>query len=94
MVILEQLCWEGVGEVHLYNTRLVSTSNTRLVTTSLAHPFKLCTTECLKTNDKVKYMSNVLYASVVGCLIYALVCTRSNLAQVVSIVSKFLSNLV
>ena len=37
-------------------------------------------------------MSKVPYASAVGCLMYAMVCTRPNLAQVVSTVSKFLSN--
>jgi len=28
-----------------------------------------------------------------GCLIYAMVCTKQDLAHVVSVVSKFLSNL-
>ena len=37
-------------------------------------------------------MSKVPYASAVGCLMYAMVCTRPNLVQVVSVVSKFLSN--
>ena len=37
-------------------------------------------------------MSKVPYASVVGCLMYAMVCTRPDLAHVVSVVSKFLSN--
>ena len=37
-------------------------------------------------------MSKVPYASAVGCLMYAMVCTRPDLAHVVSVVSKFLSN--
>ena len=37
-------------------------------------------------------MSKVPYASAVGCLMYAMVCTRPDLVQVVSVVSKFLSN--
>ena len=36
-------------------------------------------------------MSKVPYASV-GCLMYAMVCTRLDLAQGVSVVSKFLAN--
>lgn len=38
-------------------------------------------------------MSKVPYVSVVGCLMYAMVCTRLDLAQVVSVVSKYMDNL-
>ena len=38
-------------------------------------------------------MSKVPYASAVGCLMYAMVCIRPDLAQAVSVVSKFLLNL-
>jgi len=38
-------------------------------------------------------MSRVPYASAVGSLIYAMVCTRPNLAYAVSTVSRFMSNL-
>ena len=34
----------------------------------------------------------VTYANVVGCLRYAMVCTRPNLAHIVSQVCKFMSN--
>ena len=37
-------------------------------------------------------MSKVPYASAMGCLKYAMVYTRPNLAQAISVVSKFLSN--
>lgn len=37
-------------------------------------------------------MVKVSYASAVGTLIYALVCTRPDLAYVVSLVSRFISN--
>ena len=37
-------------------------------------------------------MLKVPYASVVGCLMYVMVCTRPYLAQGVSVVSKFLAN--
>ena len=36
-------------------------------------------------------MAKVPYTSAVGCLIYAMVCTRPDLAQAVSQVSKFIS---
>jgi ATP-binding cassette subfamily B (MDR/TAP) protein 1 len=38
-------------------------------------------------------MSKVPYASVVGCLMYVMVCTRSDLAQAVSKICKFMSKL-
>lgn len=37
------------------------------------------------------YMSKVQYSSVVGSLMYAMVCTRLDLAYVVSMVSRFLN---
>ena len=37
-------------------------------------------------------MSKVPYASLVGCLMYAMVCTRPDLAQVVSVVSRYMAN--
>ena len=36
-------------------------------------------------------MAEVPYASVVGCLMYAMVCTRPDLAHAVSQVSKYMS---
>ena len=37
-------------------------------------------------------MSKAPYASAMGCLMYAMVCTRPDLAQAISAISKFLSN--
>jgi hypothetical protein len=37
-------------------------------------------------------MSNVPYDSVVGCLMYAMVYTRPDLAHVVSTISKYMEN--
>jgi hypothetical protein len=38
-------------------------------------------------------MSKVPYASAVGCLIYAMVCTRPNLAHVINVMSKYMANI-
>ena len=68
-------------------------NNVKPISTPLANHFKLSTVQCPKI-DSVKYdMSKVPYASVMGCLMYAIVCTRLDLAQGVSVVSKFLTNL-
>ena len=37
-------------------------------------------------------MSKVPYSNVVGCLMYATVCTRLDLAFVVSLISRFMAN--
>jgi hypothetical protein len=37
-------------------------------------------------------MSKVLYASAIGFLMYAMVCTRPDLAQAVAVVSKYMAN--
>ena len=64
----------------------------KLVSTPLANHFRLSTNQCSKTYDEVKDMSKVPYASALGCLMYAMVYTRPDLAHVVSVVSKFISN--
>ena len=64
----------------------------KLVSTPLANHFRLSTNQYPKTNDEVKDMSKVPYASAMGCLIYVMVCTRPDLVHIVSVVSKFLSN--
>ena len=46
-----------------------------------------------KTKTKKAKMMKVPYASVVGSLMYAMVCTRSDIAYVVGLVSQFKSNL-
>ena len=36
-------------------------------------------------------MSRVPYANAVGCLMYAMVCTRADIAHAVSVVSRFMA---
>jgi hypothetical protein len=36
-------------------------------------------------------MSRVPYASVVGCLMYAMVCTRPDIAHAVGVLSRYMS---
>ena len=68
-----------------------NTSNVKPVSTPFAKHFKLSINQCSKIDVEVKYMSKVLYASAVGCLMYAMVYTKSNLTHVVSQVCKFMS---
>ncbi|XP_058776952.1 secreted RxLR effector protein 161-like [Vicia villosa] len=66
-------------------------SISKVVSTPLSNLFKISLDQCPKIDAEVEYMSNVPYASVVGCLMYVMVCTRLDLAQAVSQVCKFMS---
>jgi hypothetical protein len=70
-----------------------SMENAKPVSTPLANHFRLSTSQCPKTIEKTEDMSKVPYASAVGYLMYAMVCTRPNLAHAVSVVSKHMANL-
>jgi hypothetical protein len=70
-----------------------SMENTKLVSTPLVNHFRLSTSQCPRSVEETEDMSKVLYASAVGCLMYAMVCTRPDIAQAVSVVTKFLANL-
>ena len=43
--------------------------------------------DCLKTSEEKVYMEKVPYASAVGSLMYAMLCTRPNICYAVGIVS-------
>eukprot|EP00253_Pinus_taeda_P013245 PITA_13245 len=46
---------------------------------------------CPKTQEEEEDMSHVPYASAVGSLMYAMVCTRPDIAYVVGVLSRFMS---
>ena len=67
-------------------------SNVKPMSTPLAKHFELSIDHCLKTDVGVEYMSKVPYVSAVGCSMCVMVCTRPDLAHVVSQTCKFVSN--
>ena len=54
--------------------------------------FKLFLVGCPKSDKEKEEMRDVPYASAVGSLMYAMVCTRPDSAYAVGMVSRFLSN--
>ncbi|KAL0440382.1 UNVERIFIED_CONTAM: Retrovirus-related Pol polyprotein from transposon TNT 1-94 [Sesamum latifolium] len=66
-------------------------SKAKPMSTPLANHFKLSSQQCPKTNREIEDMTKVPYASAVGCLMYAIVCTRPDLAHAVSQVCKYMS---
>ncbi|GJS97909.1 retrovirus-related pol polyprotein from transposon TNT 1-94 [Tanacetum coccineum] len=55
----------------------------------VAH-FKLSSTLSPDTEEEMDYISRVPYASAVGSIMYAMVCTRHDIAQAVSVVSRYM----
>ena len=45
-----------------------------------------------KTSEEIDGMKDVPYASAVGSIMYAMLCTRPDIAQAVSVVSRFQAN--
>ena len=54
---------------------------------------KLFSEQCPETQEEEDHMSRVPYASAVGSLMYEMVCTRPDIAHVVEVLSRFMSNL-
>jgi hypothetical protein len=52
---------------------------------------KLSADQCPKTQEKEENTSHVPYASVVGSLMYAMVCTRPDIAHAVGVLSRYMS---
>ena len=52
---------------------------------------KLSVDQYPKTHEEEEDMSRVLYVSAVGSLMYAMVCTRPNIAHAVGFLSRYMS---
>ncbi|KAL6318202.1 hypothetical protein AAG906_035707 [Vitis piasezkii] len=67
-------------------------SKTKVVSSPLASHFKLSSRHSPSINKEKEDMRRVTYASVVGSLMYVMVCTRPDIAYAVDVVSHILSN--
>ena len=66
--------------------------NEKSVSTPFASHLKLSKEMYPKTQKDMDYMSKVPYASAVGSLMYAMVCTRPDIAHAVGVVSRYMNN--
>jgi hypothetical protein len=69
-----------------------SMDEAKSISTPLGSHFKLTKDQSPKTDKEKVYMSKVPYASVIGSLMYAMVCTRPDIAHAVGVVSRYMSN--
>ena len=58
----------------------------------MANHFKLSKEQSPKTAEERDHMALVPYASTVGSLMYAMVCTRPDIAHAVGVVSRYMAN--
>ena len=62
------------------------------VNVPLASHFKLSSCLCPSSVEENDYISHVLYSNVVGCLMYAMVCTIPDIAHAVGVFSKYMTD--
>ncbi|KAJ8472279.1 hypothetical protein OPV22_026622 [Ensete ventricosum] len=65
-------------------------SNAKPVGSPLASHFKLCLDQSPSSDEEKEKMQKVPYASAVGSLMYAMICTRPDIAYAVGVTSRFL----
>ena len=66
--------------------------SSKAVSTPLASHLKLSKQMCPTTKEEKEGMTKVPYSLAVGSLMYAMVCTRPDIAHAVGVVSRFLEN--
>ena len=66
--------------------------NVKPACTLLANHFKLSKSSCASSRKETKEIATVSYSSVIGNLMYVMVCIRPNIAHNVGVVSNFFSN--
>ena len=64
----------------------------KLVDTPVEKGLTLSIDQCPKTDKEKERMSNVPYASAIGSLMYAMLCTRPDICFAVGLVSRYQSN--
>ncbi|KAH9678909.1 Integrase catalytic domain-containing protein [Citrus sinensis] len=62
------------------------------ISTPLPVNFKLSSSMCPSNEAERKEMSRVPYASAVGSLMFAMICTRPDITQAVGVVSRYMAN--
>ena len=70
-----------------------SISDAKSVGTLLETHFKLSKKQSPTIEEERDHMAKVPYASAIGSLMYAMVCTRPNIAHTLGVMSRYMNNL-
>ena len=87
---LGRLCLTQKQYLRKVLKRFGMNEKTKPVSTPLAPHFKLSASMSPKNEAEREYMSKVPYASAIGSLMYAMVCTRPDISQAVGVVSRYM----
>jgi len=68
-------------------------ANAKAMNVQFASHFKLSSNQSPEDEESMKEMENIPFSSAVRSLMYSMVCTRSDLAHAMSVVSRFMANL-
>ena len=66
--------------------------NSKLDDTPVSKGDKFSLSQCPKTNLEIQEMEKISYSSAIGSLMYAQVCKRTDIAFIVGILGRYLSN--
>ena len=66
--------------------------NAKAASTPLSQSFKLSKEQAPKSMQDAKQMESIPYASVVGSVMYTMICTRPDLAHAISITSRYMAD--
>jgi len=58
----------------------------------MSHGVSLCKSQCPSTPDEQEKMNAIPYASAIGSIMYAMLCTRPDVAYALSVASRYQSN--
>ncbi|CAL9112903.1 unnamed protein product, partial [Musa textilis] len=88
----------GVGKLFLTQKNYIKKvlerfgmKNAKPVSTPLASHFRLSAAQSPQSFEEEEYMVKVPYSSAIGSIMYAMVCTRPDISQAVSVVSRYMS---
>ena len=66
-------------------------NNVKTMSTPLGQHFRLSITQAPETHEEKKFMEMIPYASMMGSVMYTMVCSRPNIAYAVSMISRYMS---
>ena len=80
-----ELRYQGIGKIQH--------GRSKIIYHSFGRSLQIISKQCPQSPVEEEVMSRVPYASTMGSLMYTMLCIKPDLAYVVSIISRFMSNL-